>query len=63
MALNMFGKHLAREEQGGHGRRPTSTTATPSPQKAHGGAAESQAGHHHRNPTHKGVPEIEKADE
>jgi len=49
MALNMFGKNLAHEEQGGHGGRPTSTD-TPSPQKADGGAAESQAGHHHRNP-------------
>jgi len=49
MALNMFGKNLAHEEQGGHGRCPTSSD-TPSPQKADGGAAESQAGHHHRNP-------------
>jgi len=49
MALNIFGKNLAHEEQGGHGRRPTSTD-TPSPQKADGGAAESQAGRHHRNP-------------
>jgi len=49
MALNMFGKNLAHEEQGGHGRHPTSTD-TPSLQKAHGGAAESQARHHHRNP-------------
>ena len=65
MALNMFGKNLAHEEQGGHRGRPTSTD-TPSPQKAHHGATEGRPDITIEIPwcpAHEGVPENEKADE
>jgi ribonuclease HI len=65
MALNMFGKNLAHEEQGGHGRRPTSTD-TPSPQKHMVVLRRPRSDITIEIPwcpAHKGVPENEKADE